>query len=135
MNSELIEKEKEAIKYLRIFEPDDPQRPYYLAYSGGKDSDVILILAKLAGVRFEAVHNLTTVDAPETVYYVRNNPDVRIDKPEKSMWRLIEEKLIPPTRVVRYCCLELKERGGETVARSLLVSARLRVLGGLRVQA
>lgn len=105
-----LEKEKNAIKYLKIFEPK--KEPYYLCYSGGKDSDTILALAKLAGVNYEAVHNLTTVDAPETVRYVKSQPDVRIDTPEKTMWQLIVEKKMPPTRIVRYCCSELKERGG-----------------------
>lgn len=105
-----IEKEKRAINYLKYFEPKT--EPYYLCYSGGKDSDVILALAKLAGVNFEAVHNLTTVDAPETVRYVKSHPDVRIDRPEKTMWQLIVENRMPPTRIVRYCCKELKERGG-----------------------
>ena len=107
MNKEL---EQRAIKYLKLFEPKD--EPYYLCYSGGKDSDVILALAKLAGVNFEAVHNLTTVDAPETVNYVKSQKDVRINVPETTMWKLIVEKRMPPTRMVRYCCEELKERGG-----------------------
>ena len=70
-------KEQKAIERLKAFEPADG---YYLAYSGGKDSDCIKILAQLSGVKFEAVHNLTTVDAPETVRYVQSQPDVRIDK-------------------------------------------------------
>lgn len=102
--------EKTAIERLKAFEPDDG---YYLAYSGGKDSDVIKILANLANVKFEAVHNLTTVDAPETVNYIKSQSDVRIDYPQKSMWRLIVEKVMPPTRLVRYCCSELKEKGGK----------------------
>lgn len=104
------EKEQNAIKYLKLFEPKT--EPYHLCYSGGKDSDVILTLAKIAGVNYEAVHNLTTVDAPETVRYVKSQSDVRIDLPEKTMWQLIVEKRMPPTRIVRYCCSELKERGG-----------------------
>ncbi len=108
--SNLIQLEKKAIQRLQSFEPDDG---YYLCYSGGKDSDVIKILAHLAGVKFEAVNNHTTVDAPETVYYIRSQPDVRVDYPEKTMWQLIEQKLMPPTRLVRYCCSELKERGGK----------------------
>lgn len=64
MNTELKEKERIAMERLKAFEPEDG---YFLAYSGGKDSDCIKILAQLAGVKFEAVHNLTTVDAPETV--------------------------------------------------------------------
>ena len=103
--------EQRAIKYFRKFEPES--EPYYLAYSGGKDSDTIKTLAKLADVKHEAVHNLTSVDAPETVNYIQSQKDVKIDMYEKSMWRLIEEKLMPPTRIARYCCSELKERGGK----------------------
>lgn len=104
------EKVKIAIERLRTFEPEDG---YYLAYSGGKDSDCIKILAYLAGVKFEAVHNLTTVDAPETYRYIRSQKDVRIDKPEINMFKLIEVKMTPPTRLIRYCCKVLKERGGQ----------------------
>jgi phosphoadenosine phosphosulfate reductase len=106
-----IEKEKQAITYLRSL-GGDKDNPYYLAYSGGKDSDTILTLAQLAGVSFEAVHHLTTVDAPETVYHVRKK-GVKIERPERTMWQLIVDKGIPPTRIMRYCCIELKERGGQ----------------------
>ena len=105
-----IKKEQRAINYLKMFEPKT--EPYYLCYSGGKDSDVILTLAKIAGVNYEAVHNLTTVDAPETVHYIKSHTDVRIDRPKRTMWQLIPEKRMPPTQIVRYCCSELKERGG-----------------------
>lgn len=107
---ELKEKERRAIEVLKAFEPEDG---YYLCYSGGKDSDCIRILADLAGVKHELHHNLTTADAPETVRYVKSIPNIIIDKPEISMWRLIEKKMVPPTRNVRYCCAELKERGGK----------------------
>lgn len=69
---------KKSIERLKAFEPNDG---YFLAYSGGKDSDCIKILAYLANVKFEAVHNLTSVDAPETVNYVKSQKDVRIEKP------------------------------------------------------
>lgn len=107
----LYSKEKRAIETLKLFEPQT--EPYYLCYSGGKDSDVIRILAALAGVKHDIVHNLTTVDAPETFYYVSSIPNVIISEPEKSMWQLIPEKGMPPTRLARYCCEELKERGGK----------------------
>lgn len=41
-----------------------------------------------------------------------------VDKHQKpdgtrtTMWNLIPKKLMPPTRLVRYCCAELKETGG-----------------------
>ncbi len=67
---ELSKKVDRAIAYIKSFEPES--EPYYLAYSGGKDSDTIKILSALAGVRFDAVHNLTSVDAPETVRYIKS---------------------------------------------------------------
>lgn len=105
------EKEAKSIQRLKSFEPEN--EPYYLCYSGGKDSDVIRILAGIAGVKHDIVHNHTTVDAPETVYYIRSIPDIIIDYPKKTMWQLIVDKIMPPTRLVRYCCSNLKERGGQ----------------------
>jgi phosphoadenosine phosphosulfate reductase len=106
-----------AVKRIRTFDPIATglfDTPYYVAYSGGKDSDVIRILCELAGVKHDLVHNHTTVDAPETVRYVRSivKPE-NISYPEISMWRLIEKKSMPPTRLVRYCCVALKEGGGK----------------------
>lgn len=87
---------------------------YYLAFSGGKDSVAIYWLAKLAGVRFSAHYHLTTVDPPELVYFIRQRyRDVRMERPELTMWDLIVKKQVPPLRKMRYCCEWLKERGGE----------------------
>ena len=105
-----IDRVQVAIDRLKMFEPPEG---YYLAYSGGKDSDTILALAKMSGVKFDAHYHLTTVDPPELVYHVRRHPEVIIDRPEMTMWQWIQKKRIPPTRVVRYCCGELKERGGK----------------------
>ena len=127
MPNDLIQKERDAIERLRAFEPKDGD-PYYLCYSGGKDSDVIRILAQLAGVRHEVHHNLTTVDAPETMQYIKSIPNVIIDKARyedgtpKTMWNLIPKKKIPPTRLVRWCCSELKESGGK--GRLLITGVR-----------
>lgn len=112
------EKEQRAIQYLKTFEPES--EPYYLCYSGGKDSDCIRILAELAGVNFEIHHNLTTVDAPETIRYIRSIPGVIIDRPPLTMAQLIVKKKFPPTRIQRYCCEHLKERGGK---------GRLKIMG------
>lgn len=99
-----------AIDRLRAFEPEEG---YYLAFSGGKDSQCIYHLAKEAGVKFDAHYNLTTVDPPELVRFIKENyPDVGINYPQKSMWRLIEKKGLP-TRWSRFCCEKLKEYGGE----------------------
>ena len=100
-----------AIERIKHFEPPEG---YYLAFSGGKDSQTIYHLAEEAGVRFDAHYNLTTVDPPELVYFILENyPDAIIDKPELTMWQLIIKHLGPPNRWMRYCCRELKEHGGE----------------------
>ncbi len=111
-----IDKVDLAITNLKMMAPVETGRcdkPYYVAYSGGKDSDVIRILCELAGVKHELWHNHTTADAPETVRYVRSIPGINISMPDTSMWQLIVKKKMPPTRLVRYCCSELKERGGQ----------------------
>ena len=48
------------------------EQPLMITYSGGKDSDVLLRLAENSGIPFEVRHSLTTADAPETVYHVRD---------------------------------------------------------------
>ena len=106
-----IEKEKRAIQYLKSFEPES--EPYYGCYSGGKDSDVVRILLSLANVKHDLVHNLTTVDSPETVRYIKSIPEVAIERPPITMWDLIVKKMFPPTRLARYCCEVFKESGGK----------------------
>ncbi len=105
-----VDKVQIAIDRLREYEPSEG---YYLAYSGGKDSDTILALAKMAGVKFDAHYQLTTVDPPEVVQHIKAHSEVRIHHPEKTMWQLIVENGMPPLRQMRYCCRILKERGGE----------------------
>lgn len=110
------EKEKRAIQILKTFEPQD--EPYWLCYSGGKDSDVISILAELSSVKYKRHHNLTTVDSPVTMAYIKSQKDVIIEKARwkdgshKTMSNLIAHKKMFPTRLIRYCCSELKEQGG-----------------------
>lgn len=103
------------------------EKPLVITYSGGKDSDTVLKLAQIAKIPFEVQHSHTTADAPETVYHVRDkfrelelagikceiDYHTQPDGTRTTMWNLIPRKLIPPTRLVRYCCAELKEGGGK----------------------
>lgn len=73
---------------------------------------MVLDLVRRSGVKYEAHHNLTTCDPPEVVYHVREQPDVVIDRPLYTMWQLVRRHHSPPRRTARYCCEELKERGG-----------------------
>lgn len=101
------------------------EQPLVCTYSGGKDSDVMLELFKRSGVPFEVHNSHTTADAPQTVYHIRDvfrdlelqgikcNIDyhVQSDGSRITMWNLIPIKLMPPTRLTRYCCSALKESG------------------------
>lgn len=110
LNMAGLDKVQAAIKRLQTFEPAEG---YYLAFSGGKDSIVVKALADMAGVKYDAHYSLTTVDPPELIYYMReHHKDVQVHKPKKTMWQLIAGRKMPPTRMIRYCCDELKEIGG-----------------------
>ena len=126
----LGEKICKAQKALRL--AADMSKTYYgepliVTYSGGKDSDVMLDLAEscLKSDEFEVLNSHTTVDAPETVRHIREtfkrlndkgiktriDYHVQEDGTRLTMWNLIPKKLMPPTRIVRYCCQVLKETG------------------------
>ena len=106
-----------AIKRLQSFEPPEG---YFLSFSGGKDSQCIYHLAKMAGVKFEAHFHITSVDPPELIAFIREHyPDVIWDIPKDAdgkrmtMWSLIPKCKMPPTRFYRFCCSYLKESAGK----------------------
>jgi phosphoadenosine phosphosulfate reductase len=109
----------ESIRILQALEPPDG---YKLAFSGGKDSVVLYQVAKLAGVKFHPFYNVTTVDPPELLGFMkRNYPDVSWLRPKRTMEQLIAHKGYPPTHTQRYCCQHLKEL---SVMGSLLTGVR-----------
>lgn len=126
-----MDKDLESMAILRIQGASDMALKHYgtplvVTYSGGKDSCVLLELFKRAKVPFEVLHSHTTADAPETVRFVREQFHkletgggiCKIEYPTYkgkpvSMWSLIPQKVMPPTRLARYCCKVLKEHGGE----------------------
>lgn len=124
-----MDKEKTAIE--RLKEASEMSLAYYkqpllVTDSGGKDSSVCKELALRAGIPFEVQHNHTTADAPQTVYFVRDEfkrleekgVSCTVEMPfykgqRVTMWSLIPQKSMPPTRLIRYCCAVLKEQGGK----------------------
>lgn len=93
-----------AVRLLRAIPQDGPIE---VSYSGGKDSDVILELAKMSGIPFEAIYKDTTIDPPGTHQHCKEN-GVTIMRPKRTMLQIIEAKGWP-TRRARFCCGELKE--------------------------
>jgi phosphoadenosine phosphosulfate reductase len=109
-----------AIDRLRAFEAlalEYSPEGYYLCDSGGKDSSVIKELAIMAGVKHGVHHNHTTLDHPETVYFVRREKaryeamgiPYTIHYPKMPFPQLMRKKKMPPTRLKRYCCEKMRE--------------------------
>lgn len=135
-----------AIKRLQTFEPEEG---YFLAFSGGKDSVAVKALADMAKVKYDAHYAITSVDPPELVQFVKTFPDVIRERQywkkdglyhkkgdPITMWNLIPEKKMPPTRIARYCCAYLKESQGEgrfvvTGVRKAESARRAKTRGGL----
>ena len=142
LNMSGMTKVESAIERLKRYEPEDG---YFLAFSGGKDSVTIKALADMAGVKYDAHYQITSVDPPELVEFVKTFPDVSMDFPRYkdgsvvTMWNLIPKKRMPPTRVARYCCEFLKEsatgtRFGVTGVRWSESSKRQQNRGGLELK-
>lgn len=113
MNKILLAKIDKAIALIARAEPVALRYRDFgmiVAFSGGKDSQVIYELTKMAGVRHILKHNFTTMDAPEVVRFIREQyPECIIERPEMSFWQLCVKHRMLPDMFHRWCCHELKE--------------------------
>lgn len=106
MNKELEKKVKQAVKLLQVCYKAAGE-PLEVAYSGGKDSDVILELAKMSGIEYRAIYKNTTIDPPGTIKHAKEN-GVEIRRPKETFFSLMNIKGYP-NRSRRFCCEVLKE--------------------------
>ena len=91
----------------------DPENGFWLGMSGGKDSQALYHIARMAGVKFKAFMCLTSVDPPQVIRFVKKNyPDVELIKPKMSIYDMAVKKHTLPTRRFRWCCAEYKEIHG-----------------------
>jgi len=124
-------RDKVAIALMRIKEFEqmalmNNPAGYHVCISGGKDSSVIQELCIMSGVKCEFVYSHTSVDYPETIYFIRKEQE-RLrdlgytfsiciprwkDGRQKTMWNMIPTKGLP-LRTIRWCCKELKEMAGK----------------------
>lgn len=116
MGELVLDKVNRAIDLLRAGErlalAMNPEDGYYLAFSGGKDSQVLYDLAVQADVKFKAWYSVTGNDAPHNVYFIRDYyPGVEFVHPKEKFIKLVEKKGMP-TINRRFCCDRLKERIG-----------------------
>lgn len=93
-----------AVKLLRSIPQDGPIE---LCYSTGKDSDVILELAKMSGIPVVPIYKNTTCDVPGSMRHAREM-GAEIRQPKTNMLHLIE-RMGWPSRWMRFCCKALKE--------------------------
>ena len=103
MTPELEKKVNRAIKLLRAIPSDDIE----LAFSGGKDSSVILRLAQMAGIQFTPIYKNTTIDPAGNISFCKSM-GCTITPPHKTFFELVRERGFP-TRRARFCCEVLKE--------------------------
>lgn len=107
----VVDKVNNSIFLLQKFEPADG---YFVCFSGGKDSVVVLDLVKRAGVKYQAFYNYMTIEPPELLkFIIEDYPEVEFLYPEKTMYDLIIYNHIPPMRTARYCCRALKVNSGQ----------------------
>lgn len=92
-----------AIKLLRSI----PANQIELAYSSGKDSDVILRLAQLAKINTMVIHKCSTIDRPFTISHALRN-GATIIRPKVPLLQAIKRNGWP-TRRNRWCCSRYKE--------------------------
>lgn len=91
----------------------DPENGFYNTFSGGKDSQAMYHVMKLAGVKFRTHMSLTSIDPPEVIRFVkREYPDVELLKPHESIYGIAVRKGLLPTMKIRWCCQEYKENKG-----------------------
>ena len=104
-------REERSIALLKICEPTNG---YHLAFSGGKDSQVLYHLCKNANIKFTAYFCRTSVDPPEIISFIKENyKDVIILNPKFTMYQLILRNKLLPTKLMKFCCRYLKEYAGE----------------------
>lgn len=107
ITTELQRKIDGSIRLLRTIQKAHEGEQIEIAYSGGNDSDVILQLAKEAGINYRAIYKNTTIDPPGTLAHVRAM-GVEVMQPKRSFIEIVKAKGLP-NRQHRFCCSELKE--------------------------
>ncbi len=105
MTDELTKKVERAVKLIQQAGRDGQE--VEVAYSGGKDSDVILELARMSGIKYRAIYKNTTIDPPGTIAHAKEN-GAEILQPTHRFFELVAMNGAP-NRFSRHCCRYLKE--------------------------
>lgn len=102
--------EAKAIKFIKTV-ATATDKPLFAGNSGGKDSAVVDYLLQKSGIEYVSYHTNTTLDPAGTINHLKKHyPHTQILKPKETFYQLIRRKGLP-TRLMRWCCDELKEYG------------------------
>lgn len=109
MTEELQKKVDRAVKLIQAAGKmaKEHGQPLEIAYSGGKDSDVILELARMSGADIRPIYKNTTIDPPGTIAHAIAN-GCEVVRPKESFFQLLAKHGYP-NRLTRFCCRHLKE--------------------------
>lgn len=123
----LAEKIESAIALIRSFESQAlalSADGYYACNSFGKDSGVMMKLFEMSGVKYQGHYNNVTIDPPELVQFGKAHyPETIWRHPLKNLPMMMADIGMPPTRLIRWCCLHYKEQGGKGTFRATGVRA------------
>ena len=91
------ELEKKGERAIRLIKMTAGEGHVEVSFSGGKDSEVILEHAKMAGVDYRAIYKNTTIDPPRTIAHCKSK-GVEITQPTTTYLDLIKKKGFPTRR-------------------------------------
>lgn len=92
----------------------DPDKGFFVGFSGGKDSQALYHMMQLCDVPMHAYFSPTSIDPAENIRFIRKNyPEVEFTKIDKSIFDVFREMKVLPSMKIRWCCAYFKEKGGE----------------------
>ena len=93
----------------------DPDKGFFVGFSGGKDSQALYHMMQLCDVPMHAYFSPTSVDPPEVVRFIRKNyPEVEFVKIHENIYDVFKQMKVLPSMRIRWCCSHFKEKGGES---------------------
>lgn len=92
----------------------DPDKGFFVGFSGGKDSQALYHMMQLCDVPMHVYFSPTSIDPAENIRFIRKNyPEVEFTKIDKSIFDVFREMKVLPSMRIRWCCAYFKEKGGE----------------------
>lgn len=92
----------------------DPDKGFFVGFSGGKDSQALYHMMQLCDVPMHAYFSPTSIDPAENIHFIRKNyPEVEFTKLDKSIFEVFKQMKVLPSMRIRWCCAYFKEKGGE----------------------